>query len=169
MKSFAFLFAAWALMASAAFAAPPQGAPAAATMPCAQGAHMGMGPCPMMGQGAMGNMPCPAMGGGKMGPGHCVCPAMNSPRSGSADCQCPCPGMKTAAPAAVSKMGPAGSNSMVYGWQLMTAKERAAYRAKMRAAKTPEERAALRAENHRKMQERAKQQGVTLSEAPPAD
>ena len=74
--------------------------------------------------------------------------------------------MRTAAPAAASKVAPAGStNPTVYGWQLMTAEEKAAYRAKMRAAKTPEERARIRAEHHREMEQRAKQQGVTL---PPA-
>lgn len=164
MKSFAFLFAACVLAASAAFSAPPQGAPAQATVPCPMMAQGAMGPGMMGGNATM--MPCPAMHGGKMAPGHCACPAMSSPRKGAADCTCPCPGMRTAAPSAVSKTGPAGStNPTVYGWQLMTAEEKAAYRAKLRAAKTPEERAKLRAEHHQEMEARAKQQGVTL---PPA-
>jgi len=56
----------------------------------------------------------------------------------------------------------------VYGSQLMTQKERAAHRAQMRAAKTPEQMAQVRAEQHARMQERAKQLGVTLPETPQA-
>jgi hypothetical protein len=56
----------------------------------------------------------------------------------------------------------------VYGSQLMTPKERAEHRAKMRAAKTPEEKAKIRAELHQRMQERAKQQGLALPDAPPS-
>lgn len=56
----------------------------------------------------------------------------------------------------------------VYGWQLMTEEERSEYRAKMRAAKTKEEREAIRAEHHEKMKERAKEKGVTLPDEPPA-
>ena len=54
----------------------------------------------------------------------------------------------------------------VYGSQLMTQKERAEHRAKMRAAKTPEQMAQVRAEQHERMQERAKQLGVTLPDTP---
>ena len=50
----------------------------------------------------------------------------------------------------------------VYGRQLMTQKERAAHRAQMRAAKTPEQKAQVRVEQHERMQERANQLGVTL-------
>ena len=56
---------------------------------------------------------------------------------------------------------------VVYGSQLMTPQELRAYRLKMRQAKTVEERAQIRAEHHRQMQERAKERGVTLPEAPP--
>lgn len=165
MKRFTFASAICAVLVSAAaMAAPPQGAPAPATVPC-----------PMMAQGAMGSgmmggnatmMPCPAMHGGKMAPGHCACPAMSSPRKGGGNCACPCPGMSTMAPGAVSKTGPAGStNPAVYGWQLMTAEEKAAYRAKLRAAKTPEERAQIRAAHDQEIQARAQQQGVTLAPA----
>ncbi len=55
----------------------------------------------------------------------------------------------------------------VYGSQLMTRKERAEYRAKMRAAKTAEEREQIRKEHHEAMQARAKERGVTLPDEPP--
>jgi len=57
---------------------------------------------------------------------------------------------------------------VIYGSQLMTLKERRAYRAKMRAAKTVKEREKIRAEHHKQMQERAKERGVTLPDMPPA-
>ncbi len=56
----------------------------------------------------------------------------------------------------------------IYGSQLMTEQERTEHRAKMRAAKTAEEREQIRAEHHERMQERAKAQGVTLPDDPPA-
>ncbi len=56
----------------------------------------------------------------------------------------------------------------IYGYQLMTPQERNEYRAKMRAAKTAEEREAIRAEHHAAMSARAKERGVTLPEQPPA-
>lgn len=46
--------------------------------------------------------------------------------------------------------------------QLMTQEERVEQRNKMRAAKTEEERAAVRAENHQRMSERAAAQGKVL-------
>jgi hypothetical protein len=49
----------------------------------------------------------------------------------------------------------------------MTDAERAEYRAKMRAMKTNEEREVFRLEHHKKMQERAKERGVTLPDSPP--
>ena len=55
----------------------------------------------------------------------------------------------------------------IYGSQLMTQQERAAYQARMRTLKTEREHEAYRLEHHKKMQERAKAQGVTLPEAPP--
>ncbi len=72
------------------------------------------------------------------------------------------PALAADAPAA-----PAASGT-VYGAQLMSPEERRAYRVKMRAAKTPEERAAIRAEHHTAMQARAKEKGLTLPDAPPA-
>lgn len=62
----------------------------------------------------------------------------------------------------------APAQEQVYGSQLMTPQERTAHRAKMRAAKTAEEKTQIRAELHQRMQERAKQQGVALPETPPA-
>lgn len=71
----------------------------------------------------------------------------------------PAPGGQGRPPAASGGQG-------IYGSQLMTPEERAAYRAKMRAAATPEERAKIRAEHYKEMQERAKKAGMTL--APPS-
>jgi len=58
-------------------------------------------------------------------------------------------------------------NRDIYGSQLMTTQERNEYRARMRAAKTREERERIRAENHERMKERAKEHGVVLPDAPP--
>lgn len=55
----------------------------------------------------------------------------------------------------------------IYGSQLMTREERAAFRARMRAAKTQEERDKIRAEHHEQMKSRAKEKGVTLPDEPP--
>jgi hypothetical protein len=56
---------------------------------------------------------------------------------------------------------------MMYGWELMTVKEREEHRQKMRSLKTEEERTAYRQEHHEKMQQRAKEQGVTIPDVPP--
>lgn len=56
----------------------------------------------------------------------------------------------------------------IYGSQLMTRQERVEYRARMRAAKTAEEREQIRLEHHKQMQERARERGVTLPDMPPA-
>jgi len=56
---------------------------------------------------------------------------------------------------------------IIYGYQLMTQKERAEYQAQMHNAKTAEERERLRNEHHEKMQARAKEQGVMLPDTPP--
>lgn len=56
----------------------------------------------------------------------------------------------------------------IYGSQLMTKQERADYRAKMRAAKTAAEREQIRKAHHALMTARAKEQGVTLPDEPPA-
>lgn len=57
----------------------------------------------------------------------------------------------------------------IYGSELMTQQERAEYQSRMRAAKTEQEREAIRLEHHNEMQARAKAQGKTLPDAPPAD
>lgn len=54
----------------------------------------------------------------------------------------------------------------VYGWQLMTQEERAEHRRKMQSFNSFEEREAYRLEHHQRMQERAKERGVTLPDAP---
>ncbi len=49
----------------------------------------------------------------------------------------------------------------------MTPEEMAEHRAKMRSLQTNEEREAYRLEHHQMMQERAREQGVTLPDEPP--
>jgi hypothetical protein len=56
----------------------------------------------------------------------------------------------------------------IYGSQLMTAEERTQHRAKLRAAKTWQEREQIRNEHHEQMKLRAKAKGVTLPDEPPA-
>lgn len=63
---------------------------------------------------------------------------------------------------------PAQNSEVIYGSQLMTQQERIEHRNKIRAAKTQMERDQIRAEHHAKMQERAKQRGITLPDMPPA-
>ena len=63
---------------------------------------------------------------------------------------------------------PQAPKEQVYGSQLMTNQERAAHRAKMRTAQTPEEKAKARAEQHERMQDRARQLGVEVPATPPA-
>ena len=58
-------------------------------------------------------------------------------------------------------------NEQFFGWQMMTPAECHAYRAKILAAKTPEERAQIQSEHHKEMLERAKQRGITLPTTPP--
>jgi len=55
----------------------------------------------------------------------------------------------------------------VYGSQLMTIDERNEFQARIRAAKTAEERELLRTEHHQRMQERATARGMTLPDEPP--
>jgi hypothetical protein len=56
----------------------------------------------------------------------------------------------------------------IYGSQLMTSQERSEYGARMRAAKTAEEREQIRKEHHEQMKARAKEKGVALPDEPPA-
>lgn len=71
----------------------------------------------------------------------------------------------------VQQNGPAPQQTrprdQIYGSQLMTRQERIEHRARMRAAKTLEEREQVRADHHARMQERAKERGVKLPDAPP--
>src|SRR3989339_1650297 len=60
----------------------------------------------------------------------------------------------------------APTQERVYGSELMTRAERAEHRAQLRAARTPEQKAQVRAELHERMQERAKQLGMQLPDAP---
>lgn len=60
------------------------------------------------------------------------------------------------------------AQEQIYGSQLMTPQERTEHQTKMRSAKTNEEREQIRAQHHKEMQVRAKQQGTTLPDEPPA-
>ena len=62
----------------------------------------------------------------------------------------------------------AQTKQSIYGQQLMTQQEMREYRQKMRTATSDEERQQLRLQHHQEMQERAKKNGVTLPDAPPA-
>ena len=75
-----------------------------------------------------------------------------------------------AVPAAGQAPAPANAQppKQVYGSQLMTPQERAEHSAKMRSAKTVEEREQIRKEHHERMKARAKEQGLTLPGEPPA-
>ena len=73
-----------------------------------------------------------------------------------------------AVPGFAADPAPAQNKEVIYGSQLMTVQERAEFRARMRAAKTYEEREQIRLEHHKAMQERAKAQGKTLPDTPPA-
>ena len=59
------------------------------------------------------------------------------------------------------------ADAPIYGSQLMTNQERIEHRTKLRAAKTAEEREQIRLQHHEQMQLRAKEQGLTLPDAPP--
>jgi hypothetical protein len=70
--------------------------------------------------------------------------------------------------AATSGTLAADNGEAVFGSQLMTQQERNEHRLKMQSAKTAEERETVRSQHHQQMLERARQQGVTLPETPPA-
>lgn len=63
----------------------------------------------------------------------------------------------------------AAESSPIYGHQLMTQEEMAAHRAKMRNAKTEQEREQIRQQNHELMRQRAKEKGVPFSDTPPSE
>lgn len=71
-----------------------------------------------------------------------------------------------AADTASSSKPAAKSSTAVYGYQLMTPEERSEYQAKMRGAKTPEERQKICEDHHAQMQTRAKDKGLTLPDRP---
>jgi len=54
----------------------------------------------------------------------------------------------------------------VYGWQMMSEQERHEHQQQMSEMKTEPEREAFRKQHHEKMQERARQQGLTLPDSP---
>lgn len=58
------------------------------------------------------------------------------------------------------------AEEQIYGQQLMTEQERNEHRIKMQSMNTPEERERYRLEHHSKMEQRAKEQGITLPEMP---
>jgi hypothetical protein len=55
----------------------------------------------------------------------------------------------------------------IYGSQFMTPQERTEYMNRMRSAKTEQERETLRLEHYKRMQDRARDKGVTLPNDPP--
>lgn len=55
-----------------------------------------------------------------------------------------------------------GVMGMIFGPELMTEEEQMAYRARLRGARTPEEREKIREERRRQLQSRAKEKGVAL-------
>jgi hypothetical protein len=77
--------------------------------------------------------------------------------------------LTTTGPAVVEENTPLEDQEQIYGVQLMTPLERSAFRARMSAAKTLEERELIRDENHQAMQERAQSHGLTLPDQVPAD
>jgi hypothetical protein len=61
----------------------------------------------------------------------------------------------------------AQTQEQIYGSQLMTEPERAEYQAKLRAAKTAEEKEQIRKEHHERMKARAEERGVAIPAEPP--
>jgi hypothetical protein len=53
-------------------------------------------------------------------------------------------------------------NSDIYGYQLMTERERSEFRDRIRAANSEQEREQIRSEHREQMQARARERGVTL-------
>ena len=56
----------------------------------------------------------------------------------------------------------------IFGSELMTEEERNEYRERLRTAKTEQEREQIRSEHRKKMQECARDRGVTMKEKPAA-
>lgn len=61
----------------------------------------------------------------------------------------------------------ASDEQPIFGRDLMTQEELMQHRARMRTARTPEEREALRRAHHATMLQRAREQGIELPEQPP--
>lgn len=59
------------------------------------------------------------------------------------------------------------AEEQIFGSQLMTQQEMMEHRTKMQSLHTMEERERYRIEHHKKMQERAKEKGVSLPDEPP--
>lgn len=74
----------------------------------------------------------------------------------------PATGVLAADPAPMHDRAQTQKQERAFGWELMTEQERSEHRAHMRSLKTEQEREQYRLEHHKKMQERAKKQGVTL-------
>jgi hypothetical protein len=77
--------------------------------------------------------------------------------------------LTTTAPTPAKKKAQVEDQEKIYGVQLMKPEERAAFRAKMSAAKTTEERDQIRDENHQAMQKRAHSHGLNLPNQVPAE
>lgn len=69
---------------------------------------------------------------------------------------------------ALMASGSMAADEPIYGSQLMTRQERMEHRTKMNAAKSVQERDQVRLEHHEQMKLRAKERGVSLPDAPPA-
>lgn len=70
--------------------------------------------------------------------------------------------------AADTTPAPQQTQDQIYGSELMTPRERAAFRTKLRNARSFTEREQIRLDHHKAMQARAKAQGLTLPDTPPA-
>ena len=62
---------------------------------------------------------------------------------------------------------PGMQNGQATGRQMMNNEERREQRAKMRSARSAEEREKIRAEHHEKMKQRAQEKGVSMPDKPP--
>ncbi|RPJ47895.1 MAG: hypothetical protein EHM16_04430 [Betaproteobacteria bacterium] len=71
-------------------------------------------------------------------------------------------GALPAAVAAPAEPAPPVQREIIPGSELMTSREREAYRQRMRGARTPEERERLRAEHVKAMEERGRMRGLQV-------
>jgi hypothetical protein len=76
------------------------------------------------------------------------------------------PAVAQNAPTPGAGEGTTAAGEQVYGWQLMSPQERAAYRSHMTGLKTAQEREQFRLEHQKQMEERARERGVTLQHEP---